>query len=314
MVHRGRRARPGRRSRPSSTTRRWSAGRPPQPSSDFDGHPTTIYTRTRGRRQVEAVPAILGRHRQPGGAQRGRGVPARPTRWPPRQATDATLNGAAARPRRGGAAGRRRRRGQHHGHLGAGTARRDRPAPLARRHPRPDPHPVPRRVAAAVRARRGRRRRCSGIAVTTGYAAHQTGRRSSRPGRRPAASPPPWSSARSPASTRPAAPPASPRPKPSQHLDRPRRLAGTQIHHPTAEPTVSATAAPIPAPPHCAHADATARARAASGPGANIRCAAIGGDEGALPDPPSMVRLPASPRVGVVAFQGADDIPVVGFS
>ena len=40
-----------------------------------------------------------------------------------KQATDATFTGAAARPRRGGAAGRRGRRGQHDGDLGAGAPR-----------------------------------------------------------------------------------------------------------------------------------------------------------------------------------------------
>ena len=51
------------------------------------------------------------------------------------QAADARVHRAAARAGRGGAAGRRRRRGQHDGDLGAGTARRDRAAPLARAPP-----------------------------------------------------------------------------------------------------------------------------------------------------------------------------------
>ena len=46
LVHRGRHPRTRCRSPPSSTPRRWSAGRRAERLLDFDGHPTTVYTRS----------------------------------------------------------------------------------------------------------------------------------------------------------------------------------------------------------------------------------------------------------------------------
>ena len=135
LVHRRRDPRPGRRSRPSST----------RPA--LIGWPAA----TRGTRLRRAPDHHLRPvRRTPSTRGRGRSSPPPPTREHPNEVqvsrpSDALaakrghrrgLHRPAARPRRGRPAGRRRRRRQHHGHLGAGAARRDRPAPLARRHPR----------------------------------------------------------------------------------------------------------------------------------------------------------------------------------
>ena len=179
------------RSRRSWTRRRSSAGRRPTTYLGFDGHPTTVYTRSRG------APGRGG----PRGAR-----PRPPTRRRPnevkvsrpsdalaaQQADRRGVHRPAARPGRGGAAGRRRRRGQHDGDLGAGTARRDRPAPLARRHPGPDPDPVPGRVAAAVGARRASAGCCSASWSPPATPSGGTGRPWCRSGRWPAASGRPW--------------------------------------------------------------------------------------------------------------------------
>ena len=58
VVHRRRHPEPGRRSRPNWTRAHWSAGTSPWHGSRFDGHPTTVYTRSRPA-PVEAVRAVL---------------------------------------------------------------------------------------------------------------------------------------------------------------------------------------------------------------------------------------------------------------
>ena len=60
---------------PNWTRRRWSAGRSPRPTwtSTATRPPSTPGP---GRTQVEAVRAVLGRHRQPGAPQRGQRLPA----------------------------------------------------------------------------------------------------------------------------------------------------------------------------------------------------------------------------------------------
>ena len=150
----------------------------------FDGHPTTVYTRSRD----DAVEAVR------------RCSPRPPTRSTPNEVTGLPavrragregghrrdVHRAAARARRGGAARRRRRGGQHDGDLGAGAARRDRPAPVARRDPGPDPDAVPGRVAAAVRARRGGGW-LLGAAVTGATRSRRAGPPLCRRGRWPAA-------------------------------------------------------------------------------------------------------------------------------
>ena len=107
----------------------------------FDGHPSEIYLRANDS-QVTAVDNLARRAGQPGKPQPGRRLPAfgradRPS------GRGRHVRHAVPGPGRDRAAGRRGRGGQHHGHLGAGTPPRDRAAPRARRHQRPDPHPVP---------------------------------------------------------------------------------------------------------------------------------------------------------------------------
>src|SRR5262249_5780688 len=120
---------------------------PPTPQLRVARHPPTHYTPTRHPPVRPRQPAKPQRSHRPPALRRAR----RHTRRRPH------ADRAAARPGRGRPAGRRRRRRQHHGHLGARTTPRNRPAPRPRRHPRAHPHPVPRRIAAAVGARRPRR-------------------------------------------------------------------------------------------------------------------------------------------------------------
>ncbi len=82
VVHRGRHPRRRCRSAPELDTAALVGWPGAEDELGFDGHPTTIYTRS-ATSAVEAVQAVLGRDRQPGGPERGRGVPARPTRSPP---------------------------------------------------------------------------------------------------------------------------------------------------------------------------------------------------------------------------------------
>ena len=211
VVHGGRHPRPGAAGARTGLGRPGRLGGGRARTSHFDGHPTTVYVRA-AESQVAAVRDGAGRGRPtPQAPERGR--VSRPSDvLAAKRATDATLNGAAARPRRGGVAGRRGRRGQHDGDLGAGTPRRDRPAPCARRHPGPDPAQFLAESLLLSAPRRGRRRRCSASAsprctpapsdwavVVPAWAMRR------RAGRHAA------HRRRSPASTRPSAPAACPR-------------------------------------------------------------------------------------------------------
>ena len=123
----------------------------------FDGHPSQIYVRT-----VDTQAATT-RRRQPA---RRAGQPGKPQlcqRLPAvgRAHRAGRRQGGARHPvprtGRGRAAGRRDRGGQHHGHLRPRAPLRDRAAPGAGRHPRPDPRPVPGRGDPAVPGRRRHR-------------------------------------------------------------------------------------------------------------------------------------------------------------
>ena len=123
----------------------------------FDGHPSQIYVRTVDTQAATtAVDSLLG-------AQANPENPSHVTVSQPSDALTAAgrRQGRARHPvprtGRGRAAGRRDRGGQHHGHLRPGTPLRDRAAPGAGRHPRPDPHPVPGRGDPAVPGRRRHR-------------------------------------------------------------------------------------------------------------------------------------------------------------
>ena len=99
----------------------------------YAGNPTTIYERSDEARVIE-VQKTAATDRQPRFAERGEGQP--PVRRLGRaEHRRPGIHRAARRGRLDRAARRRHRRGQHHGHLGARTAPRDRPAPFPRRHP-----------------------------------------------------------------------------------------------------------------------------------------------------------------------------------
>ena len=100
----------------------------------FDGHPSELYVRTQND-QSSPLPSTASSAIRP--IQRTRPGPACPS--PPARSRPGRSRGRVRHPlpgtRRGRAAGRRRRCGQHHDHLGAGTASGDRAAAGAGRHP-----------------------------------------------------------------------------------------------------------------------------------------------------------------------------------
>ena len=172
VVHRGRHPGPGaaRAGTGHGGAGRLAGGAARTSASTGTRRPSTP---ARPRQQVEAVR---------GGAGGARPTRRRPTRsqvsrpsdaLAAKQATDQAFTGAAARPGRGGAARRRGRGGQHDGHLGAGTPRRDRPAPVARAPPgaRSGPSSSPSRCCCRRWA--GWAACCSASLVTAGYAASQ---------------------------------------------------------------------------------------------------------------------------------------------
>ena len=119
----------------------------------FDGHPTTIYLAH--RRPTGSTPCTpcwppppTPRHPNEVDVAPALRRARRPRRRP--RARSTACSSASARSRCSSAASA----SPTHGHLGAGTPHRDRAAPRARRHPGPHPRPVPRRGAAARRARR----------------------------------------------------------------------------------------------------------------------------------------------------------------
>ena len=127
----------------------------------LDGHPSEIYVRTVNNPAVTtAVDNLLGAQANPENpSQVNVSQPSDALDRPGRR--QGRARHPVPRPRRRRAAGRRDRRSEHHGHLGAGTPLRDRAAPGAGRHPRPDPRPVPRRSHPALPGRRRRRRSSS---------------------------------------------------------------------------------------------------------------------------------------------------------
>ena len=128
-------------------------------SLGLGGHPTELYLRT-DPDQVQAVAQVLPFTANPA-LPEGVQVSQPSLLLAARAKAKSALTGLLLGPRRGGAPRRRRRGRQHHGDLRSGAPRRDRPAPLPRRHPGPDPAPVPLRIAAAVRPRRQRAGWCS---------------------------------------------------------------------------------------------------------------------------------------------------------
>ena len=148
------------RSRRSSTRPRWSAGRRGGVLSGLRRAPD--HRSTPGRTSRRSRPCGTCSRRRPTRRRRTRSrCPGRRTRWPPGGPTDdaftGLLLGLGAVALLVGGVGR----GQHDGHLGAGAARRDRAAALARRDPGADPGAVPRRVAAALRRSAGSAACCS---------------------------------------------------------------------------------------------------------------------------------------------------------
>ena len=118
-------------------------------------NPSEIYVRANVN-DVTAVSNLLAATADP---QNADGVivtgPSRRARGARRR--QGPVHDAAARARCGGAARRRDRDREHHGDLGARAARRDRPAPRARRDAAAHHGAVPDRVRAARAARRDRR-------------------------------------------------------------------------------------------------------------------------------------------------------------
>src|SRR5258708_10102120 len=105
----------------------------------FDGHPTQIYVRTTPDDQAvtTTVDNLLGAQASPETPARSPSPSRRPPCRPSRR--QGRPRHPVPRPRRGRAAGRRDRGRQHHDHLRPRASLRDRAAPGARRHPRPDP-------------------------------------------------------------------------------------------------------------------------------------------------------------------------------
>ena len=123
----------------------------------FDGHPSELYVRTQDTQSATtAVDNLLGYQAYPQDPS-AVDVSQPSSALTARAEAGRRVQHAVPWPGSGRAAGRRDRRGQHHDHLGAGTASGDRAAAGAGRYPGPDTHPVSIGGHPALAARRRRR-------------------------------------------------------------------------------------------------------------------------------------------------------------
>ena len=156
LVHRGRHPRSRSRSRRSSTPRRWSAGRRRPTYLGFDGHPTTVYTRSAEERRSRRSGRCSARpptRRRPNEVEVSRPSDALAAQQATDEAFTGLLLGLGAVALLVGGVGVANT-------MVISVLERRAEIGLRRslgRHPGTGPDPVPRRVAAAVRARRGRR-------------------------------------------------------------------------------------------------------------------------------------------------------------